>query len=475
MWKHLLRHEWRLLTSDRSLQVVIAIFIVVAGYGAANGARAVDLRRQASAEARAEEHDRIARQEATMARLLAGELTLPSFADPRNPQSAGGRLAVRYAVLPESALGSFAIGQSDLLPAYCRVTSESSATLTASAELQNPHHLLTGRFDLAFVIIYLFPLLILALTYNVLSEEKEGGTLALVLSQPLRLRTLVVVKLVVRTVAILGSIVVLALVATSLTGGSPLAAASRPALALWLLAVTAYGLFWLGLALVVVSIGRASSTNAMLLASVWLILVIVLPALLNLVVTSTYPIPSRVEMIQALREASDEANGRGSALLAAFYEDHPDLAAAGPQNTAEFNVVRLAVDAEVERRIAPVLARYEAQFEAQRNWVTRLRPLSPAVLMQAALNDISGTGTHRHARFVSQVRAYQDRWRRYFADLVVRRVHLRDYQNVPKFDYLEEPFADVRSRVLGTLAWMTTAAVALTAVGLWRAHRFPIV
>ena len=97
---------------------------------------------------------------------------------------------------PPVPLAALAVGQSDLLPYYYDVsiyTNES--TFQQNGEVENPLNLMVGRFDLAFVVIYLLPLLVLALSYNVLSEEREQGTLALTLSQPVSARSVVAAKL----------------------------------------------------------------------------------------------------------------------------------------------------------------------------------------------------------------------------------------------------------------------------------------
>ena len=64
--------------------------------------------------------------------------------------------------------------------------------------MTSPRKLLVGHFDLLFVMVYGYPLLIIALTYNLLATEREEGTLALVLAQPIRLRTLVAAKIALR-------------------------------------------------------------------------------------------------------------------------------------------------------------------------------------------------------------------------------------------------------------------------------------
>jgi ABC-2 type transport system permease protein len=40
-------------------------------------------------------------------------------------------------------------------------------------ELPNPVNLLAGNFDLAFVLIYLFPLLLIVFCYGLFSAERE--------------------------------------------------------------------------------------------------------------------------------------------------------------------------------------------------------------------------------------------------------------------------------------------------------------
>lgn len=173
---------------------------------------------------------------------------------------------------------------------------------------------------------------------------------------------------------------------------------------LWIATVVLYGLFWFATTVAVTALGRPSATNAMILAGAWLVLVVLVPSLLNMAATTAYPVPSRVEMIQAMRIASDDATEEGSKLLARYYEDHPELATDDTQQAMnDFNLVRVAVNAEVERRVRPVLGRFAQQLFAQRQLTEPMRFLSPAILVQDALNDVAGTGSARHREFVRQV------------------------------------------------------------------------
>jgi ABC-2 type transport system permease protein len=475
MFTRILRHEWRAITADASLWVVAGTIALAIAYGTFNGVVWVRFQQQAIADAAREERDRYAQQEEAIARIAAGQLTVSPFADPRNPQTAASRFAARYAALPPAPLAALSIGQSDLLRYYFKITSDTKENVTAGAELENPHRLLTGRFDLAFVLIYLYPLLILALSYNLLSGEKEQGTLSLALSQPVSLRTLTLGKATLRFIVFIGLIAAVASLATVIAGVDLRAPGAVPGLVSWLLAVAIYGLFWFALAVLVASLGRPSSTNAMLLASAWLILVVLIPSLLNVLATTLYPVPSRVEMIQAVRAAADDANTQGSKLLSKYYEDHPELAAGDAvQAMNDFNVIRVAVAADVEHRVRPVLDRYEQQLSGQQRVVAWLRYASPAVLMQDALNDIAGSGTARHHHFMRQVAAYHSEWRDYFVPLIFRKAQLAAYTGLPVFRYQEEPAAAVIGRVSTALVGLGVPALIIAIVGWRNLRRYPV-
>jgi ABC-2 type transport system permease protein len=296
------------------------------------------------------------------------------------------------------------------------------------------------------------------------------------LSQPVGLGRLVAGKVLLRAVLLVGLVVGFAVAALTVTGAD-LGASGAPArLVLWIATVGAYGALWFALAIVVAALGRPSATNATILASLWLVMVIMLPSMVNLGVTTAYPVPSRVEMIQAMREASDAATAEGSKILARYYEDHPELATGDAQQAmTDVNITRVAVNADVERRVRPVIDRFEQQVTRQQQAVDRLKVLSPAVLLQDALNDISGSGTARHRHFTAQVDRFHREWRAFFTPLVLRKASVSSLDQFPRFTYVEEPTAAMARRVGIDLLWLLVPTLLLVWLGLRRLARFPIV
>lgn len=372
-------------------------------------------------------------------------------------------------------LAGLAVGQSDLLPYYFKVTTDSRETVTAATEIENPHRLLAGRFDLAFVITYLYPLLILALAYSLLSGEREQGTLALALSQPVALSTLAAIKVGVRSALLLALLTMLALAGLVVTGADLTESSTALRFTLWIAAVGVYGAFWFATAVFVGSLGRGSATNAMTLAGVWLGLVLIVPASLNLVAAVLYPVPSRVEMVQAVREASDAATAEGSRLLAKYYEDHPELAAdSSEQAMRDFNLLRVAVNDDVERRVAPELERFDAQLDRQRRLVARLRFLSPAILVQEAMSDLAGTGAARHRHFLGLVDEYHRAWRAFIVPRIFQRASILEHDTLPRFSFREESEGSVVARVVMNIGALVLPLFVLAVVAFRRLRQYPL-
>ena len=132
------------------------------------------------------------------------------------------------------------------------------------------------------------------------------------LSQPISLTRFAAAKILARGGVVLGVTAVLTLVAAVAAGVDLSAPGARSSLAAYFGVTAVYGLFWFSLALLVNAFGRASATNAVILAGAWLALALIVPSVTALVAATLYPVPSRVEMIQAVRVAAQEASERGS-------------------------------------------------------------------------------------------------------------------------------------------------------------------
>ena len=465
--------EWRLIRAERVVAPIAVFFALAVAYAAANGRSWAEFQRDAVKGATVDEARRLSWLGNALDASRGDTSALRAFGDPRNPFVSAQGPARRYAVLPPAPLAPLAVGQSDLYPSYYRVGIISRETLLVNDEIVNPEHLAAGRFDLAFVIVYILPLLILALSYDLISADREAGTLALVLSQPVRLRTIMTAKLLARSMIM----IVLALSVTAIgavVGGVSLSAPGALAsLADWTMVGIAYGAFWLALAVAVNVFSRSSAANALALLGAWLGFVVLGPSVLNVLVSGLHPTPSRVELMQASRAASNSASARGSQLMAVYFQDHPELMRGTPESAAEFGTRSLLVADEVANAVRPITSRFESQLDAQQRLVDRWRWISPALVTHAALTDLAGTGTSRYRDFQSQADRYIGTVRAFYEPRIAsgNRFTRQDVAAIPAFSFDERTLGPAGERARWAAIVLGVIAVTITIAALSFAQR----
>ena len=394
--------------------------------------------------------------------------------DPRRPEAASSEwLGARHAILWPTPLALVSIGQRDLFPSYSRITIRTRPLLVQSEELENPLHLLSGRLDLAFVLTFGLPLLMLPLTYDLLAGERERGTWGLVRAQPVALRTVLAAKLAV-TGAVLIT-VAFGAAAGALAWwrvGSP--GDDAAGLALLAATIVAHVVFWLGAAAVVNLVARAPAHAAAALVAAWLAAAVIVPAWLTAVVVTWVPVPSRVQLIEGIRAAGNLTPAESSTLLAQYFMAHPDASLGhGPHDAGALR--SLVLQDEVDRRTAALREAYGRALGARQRLADRLQVLSPVVLVQGALNEIAGASNARFLRYAAQLDTFHTEWRAYFYPRVHRHSRLAssDYDQFPTFSFREEASRAVIGRAAFATALVLAAGLALLAIGLLRVHAAP--
>lgn len=456
------RAEWTSLRRERALWGVLAALALMVAFAAFGGARLVAAERASLEGLARAESQRVAELAARAAEVERGAPP-PANADPTDPLLVGQDLLPRAASLPLAPLAPVAVGQRDLLPQALRLTTKARLGAGEQAEAASASRSATGPFDLAFVLVYLLPLAIIALCFDLLAREREQGTLALVLSQPVSLASFVLGKVALRALLLCAAALALALGGALAAGARLTEPGALAACALYGALVVGYVLFWVALSVAVNAWGRSSSANALGLVAAWLALVVVVPGLGSVVVDTLLPAPSRVELVNLTREAARDASARASALEG----DH------GRRADDDARARAVATQDELARQVRPVLRAFEARLAEQQALVDRLRFASPALLMSEGLTEVAGSGVTRHQRFTAQVDAFHAEHGAFFGERVAARARLgaADYASMPAFRF-EEPAARLTAGRVGAsvaaLVLMAAALAALARSGLRR-------
>ena len=453
------QYEWQQLRRLRFLPPLLTAFGVCCLLAIINGRVQVGHREQQARDLLADEQVRYGRLARDLDDYAAGRKRVVGFIDPSSAGLIGRTSGARVVVQPTGSLATLALGQLDLYPGYYRVTTDNLDVLLAPDELDNPERLAVGRFDLAFVLVFLYPVVILALSYDVVAADREAGRLALVMVSAERPWVLVLARILLRAGLLIGVSVLVSLIGAGLSSSFSL---SR--LVWWCIALLVYTFVWLGLALLINTLRLNASASAMTLATVWVALVLVIPQTLRLGAAYLSPTASRVQILEAVRVATQEAVQQGSSLLLRFLDDHPTLGA--DLDPSDYLTRSTAVQAEVDRIMSPALRRYQQQLNAQQALIDRWNWLSPAILLQDVLEELAGTGPASIKDFEGQVRSFHERWSAFFLPKTLARERLtaQDLETFPRLRYQPR----FPSGVWMPLLLLGVFASSIWAIGCWR-------
>ncbi len=443
------KHELRLMTRDKTLLLVGALLAGLMIYGALNGATWIEFQKKTIAAAKQDEEKRLSGMQEELRQIEAGTAKPKMFRDPARPGWVGRFLGERYALLEPAPLAALSIGQRDLYPFYFRVSTMSAQDFIYKDEIENPFNLLTGRFDAAFVIIYLLPLVILAVSYNLLSSEKEAGTLQITLAQAVKTSDIVWGKIAARAAFINALMILLSLVGAAINRVDFFDGETLLRLNLWSAAIVIYSGFWFALAAFVNLRGASSAANATVLAGAWLFLVVIIPAFLTVFVSQVYPAGSRLEFVNAERRQRAKYTAQNHELLENYYLENPEHRPEKPI-TDDFLPGWHAAQKLRDKTNLPLLLGYEERLTAQNALADKLRFLSPSLAMQSVLNDLAATDFERQQSFFRQVIEFHHQWQDYFLPKIFRGERLKstDYNNFPEFEFREQPLSQTVNRVL---------------------------
>lgn len=465
MWKVVFRREWRRLFVEKSAWLALAALPALCVLGALNGSRWTALQRTTAFDFEKAAAAQLVDYRENVTALERKNAPADRDFDPRRPLIAGTFRVFQPAVLPPAPFSAFAVGDRDLRPYAFRITAREAA---AQTEIENPLNAATGWFDVAFVVTFLLPLLTFALSYDALSGEREQGTLALLLSQPVTATTLLFGKLAARAALLIGATWLAGAPAFALTESFAPDALLR--LAFWMAAVGVYTLLWLAVAAFVAAQGWSSATNAVALTVIWLAWGVLAPAAVAGVADLTAAGPTAVELVNAQRAAERAFEERAQELVARHLAEQATLTVLKPN---DFSVRSLALRAALDDALRPLR---EADAQARRRRCelrAKLAWLSPTLLMRQRLDALSGADADRWLSFYDQATAFQRAWREMFARRVLPNELIRadEIAAWPRFVFQEPPMGGVFGR-LGTACglWLGTSA-ALCALAARRLAR----
>lgn len=354
----------------------------------------------------------------------------PRWENPTNISTVARKMGSDFAIKKPSPLQILNVGQSDLLPYYYKVTPSKKQALIHEAEISNGVLQFLGNFDLFFVTIYLLPLIIIALSFNILSAEREQGTLKVVKIANIALSKFVFSKLLFRFLVFIGIywlIVILFLLLK--TGIQTLFSSSF----LWIFVlVTLYFLFWFALSFFVNSFLKSSNYNVSVLVTLWLVTMLLVPSILQVITEKLHPMPSRVALVNQKRDALEIVESEVAKTLEKFVYDHPEFSKDNSKSSVrEYNIKRFEKLNKVDSIIIPMEKELEQQLKNQQNVISNFMYLSPALLLQEQANYLTGTHALQYKNFDNSIRLFRETLKSFYTKMAYTQ-NTFDYEQATK-------------------------------------------
>jgi len=424
----------------------------------------------AIAAAKQDETKRISHLLKQLQQIERGEIKEPDapFRDPRNAMYVGRGAGATVAYLPDSSLSFITAGVSSLYPPAIKVSAASRESFLLADELDNPLRLQSGDFDFAFFLAVVYPLFLIAISYDLISSERERGTLSMIRSTSVPPSLIFLCKLLIRCGSLAGW-TMLTVGIYSLCLRDLLVSTEGWTHFLWLLVViVVYTWFLSGGIFFLNCFGFNSTWNAMALVLAWFCLVVLWPMLATSVAETLFPAPSRFELLSAARAAAIETEQEEKERADTYQEERPRVNAELDERTRRTLLVTLASSQRVNR----VLNDHQERLQTQRGCIHWLAYLGPSMLVGESVATLSGNDHARWDGFVHRVGHFHEKWQAFFTDRSARNLPLRpsDYEQFPRFDASEgelRPGEGVLESV-PRMVWMCLATAAMLLSGCRR-------
>ena len=292
-WKHFFKNPFKI--------VAVLLFIVAGIYGLYNG---LSLYQNQLTEIEKIQEKIETDKQKYLAKYEEGKLVDESrpWIDMSQPFWAIRNTPTYQLKVPSSAM-VYSIGQAEQYGFYKRVTLRASPyDADMAEEIANPERLQTGTLDFAFVLLFLLPLLLLILLYNIKSAEAEQGFLPLIEVQTASKNGWLLARMAFYCLLV-------AVVATGLlVYGAMLTDVFKTAsnaFGQMLLYTLLYLSFWSVIFFFILKKGKSILGNTLQMVGVWLLFAFVVPAIVHQSVSIAKPANLMTDFIEVRDKQQD--------------------------------------------------------------------------------------------------------------------------------------------------------------------------
>lgn len=437
IFKTIWYYEWVTFSRNRTQVILLGTVFLFGVYSIFCGKANMDEQRETITQLTAKENAEFDSYQASFQEELVSTEAKQLHDVASKPNFAWFRHGYHVTSSPTD-FSNLAIGQRDLYRYYYRLTGMSLYYQLYQNEIANPFYLLVGNLDLSFILIYIFPLLIIVFCYSIYSGEKDTGVLPLLRVQRASIRKILLVRLLFYFLLITGLALLVSLIGF-LVSGNILEGSNAYAALAWCALVIVYCAFWFGLLFFIIAFRNSTSFNAISAIGAWVLLLIIIPAVLNTIVEHKYPLNS-TELAGLTRRTGleDETDAEESKeVISEFLKYRPEYAK--DSSLYAQNLMSKAYAAFTflkDMNSKKLVDEYNKAVTERSQWTSDFSWANPAVTAQQTLSRIAGTDLTNYLAFQTEItRFHQNVQDFYFQPLYTdTTIRQEDYDNRPNFE-----------------------------------------
>jgi len=306
-----------------------------------------------------------------------------------------------------SPLSALSVGASRNWPDQYRVHGVSLSKTIERSDQVRPITGANGPFDVAFVVMAISPLVVIGLTFNASSRDRETALQNLIVAQTPSLGKLMAIRCFVRAALVSALVVGVVNVALLIALGNQFDSNVIVNLVIWNVVATLYLLTWASLGLFVNSFAKSSSANGAGLLLLWLILVLLVPRFVSYVVQEAVPTLPESALVEREKNTFDRASENVDGLVERFQSEHPQIEV-DREDEQQMTLLRyLLAHSQAGRQATENVSSYYWPQSKRAKYLDFCNWISPAISVRNQSDQCSGNSERAFIAFSARAAEVQ--------------------------------------------------------------------
>jgi ABC-2 type transport system permease protein len=302
----------------------------------------------------------------------------------------------------------YSVGQAEQYGFYKKITTWASPyDADMAEEIANPERLQIGTLDFTFVVLFLLPLLLLILVYNLKSSETESGFMPLIEVQSASKHKWLLTRYLFYVVFTTFTITILLLYGATLTD---MFATAGDLFIQMLIYTLLYLLFWAMVFYFISKNGKSILGNTLKMVGVWLVFAFIIPAIVHQSVSIAQPANLMTDFIE-VRDKQEDIYANESLFQQKLIHLFPEIVNSPVyQDSTKIDLARnrsaSAIVNELKKEsIQPI----EEENQKKNRMIQASYWFNPVTFFQNKFNDISLTHYDDYQQFRDDIQALIDK------------------------------------------------------------------